>query len=94
MTETLNSEEASNLLKCSKSLACELARTGEVPAILLGSQWLFVKSQLMDYLQQRARDEQAVRREELVVREAMVASMEPTKVRGRPRRSRQAWAVT
>lgn len=93
MTDTLNSEEASSLLKCSKAFACELARTGEIPAVQLGGQWLFIKSQIIDYLLERAREEQALRREHAASNTLVVASQEQPRGRGRPRRKSTVWAV-
>lgn len=93
MSDTLNSEEASSLLKCSKALACELARTGEIPAVQLGGQWLFVKSQVIEYLLERAREEQALRREEIGAKATRVNNAEPPRGRGRPRRNTKVWAV-
>ena len=93
MTETLNSEEASSLLKCSKAIACELARTGEIPAVQLGEQWLFVKSLIMDYLHERAREEQALRRDHAAPNSLVFASQEQPRGRGRPRRKSSVWAV-
>lgn len=94
MNETLNSEEASSLLKCSKSFACELARTGEIPAVHLGGQWLFIRSQILEYLLERARDEQALRRERGASIPSLIATNETPRSRGRPRKKEALWSVS
>lgn len=87
MTDTLNTEEAANILKCSQQLACELARRGEVPAMMLAGQWLFVREQLMQWITDRAREEQAKRREMTLAASKIVSEIDETipRTRGRPR---------
>lgn len=83
MTDTLDTQGAAELLHVSKAHTQELARRGEIPAVLLGGSWLFVRTDLLDWLRARAADEQRARREAA----ATVASLpKPARSRGRPRK--------
>lgn len=89
MHDTLNTEEAAKVLKCSKQFVCELARRGEIPAVQLAGQWLFVKAQLLEWLSAKAFDEQARRREQSY-HVANSSGNEPVqkRERGRPRNAK------
>ena len=89
MHDTLNTEEAAKVLKCSKQFVCELARRGELPAVQLGGQWLFVKLQLLDWLSAKAFDEQARRREQSFhVAKTAGDELVKKRERGRPRNAK------
>jgi excisionase family DNA binding protein len=60
--DLINAEEFAVELKCSPEQVEELARAGEIPGLKLGRGWLFVRSDALAFLAQRARDEAAERR--------------------------------
>jgi hypothetical protein len=65
ITETLDVKGAADLLHCSHNMVRDMAARGEIPATYIAGQWLFLRSQLLDDLAARARQEQAKRREEV-----------------------------
>jgi len=71
MTDTIDSNECANLLRCTPEQVEELARAGEIPGLKIGRSWLFVRADLLDYLAQKAREEAAERRSKRQVREVM-----------------------
>lgn len=62
MNETINSESCAELLHCTPEQVEELARAGEIPGLKLGRSWLFVRSDLLAYLAEKARQEAQERR--------------------------------
>lgn len=60
--ETIGSEECAVLLRCTPEQVEELARAGEIPGLKLGRGWLFVRSDLLAYLAEKARAEAEERR--------------------------------
>lgn len=62
MGETIDSSECSELLHCTPEQVEELARSGEIPGLKLGRGWLFVRSDLLSYLAEKARAEAQERR--------------------------------
>lgn len=62
MGETIDSAECSELLRCTPEQVEELARSGEIPGLKLGRGWLFVRSDLLSYLAEKARAEAQERR--------------------------------
>lgn len=61
-TETINSDECAELLRCTAEQVEELARAGEIPALKIGRSWLFLRSDLLAYLAEKARHEAQERR--------------------------------
>lgn len=53
--EILTLEEASRLLKLSRSTLYGLVQSRKVPAFKLGRSWRFVKASLIHWLEERAR---------------------------------------
>lgn len=62
MSETIDTDECAALLKCSPAQVEELARSGEIPGLKLGKGWLFIRSDLLSYLGEKARQEAQARR--------------------------------
>lgn len=62
MTETIDSTECAELLRCTPEQVEELARAGEIPGLKLGRSWLFVRHDLLAYLAEKARLEAEKRR--------------------------------
>ena len=60
--ETIDSEECAALLRCTSEQVEELARAGEIPGLKIGRSWLFVRSDLLAYLAEKARHEADERR--------------------------------
>lgn len=60
--ETIGSTECAELLRCTAEQVEELAREGEIPGLKIGRSWLFVRSDLLVYLAQKARTEAETRR--------------------------------
>lgn len=48
--ETLNTFEASELLKCSENYIRELAESGELRGAKIGKGWIFLRSDVLDYV--------------------------------------------
>lgn len=83
MTETLDTKGAAELLHVSEKLAAKMAREGELPAVWLAGQWLFVRHELLSWLTDKAREEQRFRREQAL---AMADIQKPVRGPGRPRK--------
>ncbi len=60
--ETIDSDECAALLRCTSEQVEELARAGEIPGLKFGRGWLFVRSDLLAYLAEKARREADERR--------------------------------
>lgn len=86
MSDTLDSKGAAELLHVSVKHIQELARKGEIPAVWIAGQWIFIKDDLLSSLVQRARDEQRQRREMSLHVNLIVESVNPRKP-GRPRKA-------
>lgn len=83
MSETLDTKGAAELLHISVQFAQQLANRGEIPAVQLGKSFLFLKSDLIQWLADRARSEQRERQRQM----ALAAEMpRPIRTRGRPRK--------
>lgn len=85
MSITLDSKGAADLLHVSVKHVQELARRGEIPAIYIAGQWIFIQDDLISVLTQRARDEQRQRRETHQHVGAIVQA-EGARKAGRPRK--------
>jgi excisionase family DNA binding protein len=86
MSDTIDSKGASELLHVSVKHVQELARRGEIPAVWIAGQWVFVRDELLAYLIQRSRDEQKQRRETQFHVDAVVDPSVKRKA-GRPRKA-------
>ncbi len=86
MSDTLDSKGAAELLHVSVKHVQELARKGEMPAVWIAGQWIFVKDDLLSFLSQRARDEQRQRRETTQHLNSVLDPASPRKP-GRPRKA-------
>ena len=62
MSDTIDTEQCAELLHCKPDQVEELARTGEIPGLKLGRSWLFIRSDLLAYLAEKARSEAQDRR--------------------------------
>jgi excisionase family DNA binding protein len=85
MSDILTTEEAAELMRMSIPTIRGLAATGEVPAIQMG-EWRFLKTQLLDYMAARAKDEQRRRQEQHAERKNQPEVTELPRERGRPRK--------
>lgn len=86
MSDTLDSKGVADLLHVSVKHVQELARRGEIPAVWIAGQWIFVRTELMDHLIQRSRDEQRQRRETHIHVESVIEPNMKRRV-GRPRKA-------
>lgn len=82
MSETLDTRGAAEILHVSEKLTAKMAREGELPAVWLAGQWLFVRQELLTWLSDRAKEEQRFRREQVL---AMAEIEKPSRPRGRPK---------
>lgn len=78
-SETIDSEECAELLRCTSDQVEELARAGEIPGLKFGRGWLFVRADLLAYLAEKARAEAQERRSKR-------APNAPTPLMAKPRR--------
>lgn len=60
--ETINSQECAELMHCTSERVEEMARSGEIPGLKIGRNWLFVRGDLLAYLAEKAREEAQMRR--------------------------------
>lgn len=60
--EVIDADECAALLRCSVEQVEESTRAGELPGIKQGRGWIFVRSDLLDFIAQRARQEAAERK--------------------------------
>jgi len=81
--DTMTTKHAADLLHISEKLCAKLAREGEIPAVWLAGQWLFLRDELINWLVERAREEQRSRREMAL---AMQNIEPPKRSAGRPRK--------
>jgi hypothetical protein len=89
--ETIDSETAAVLLHCDDSQTVEsLARKGIIPGTKFGKSWIFLRSQLVDCIRDKASAEAEVRRggmrpSEREVEDLGPGAPAPRRGRGRPR---------
>jgi excisionase family DNA binding protein len=62
MRDVINSEECAVLLHCTSELVEEMARAGELPALKIGRNWIFLRADLLVFLAEKARQEALERR--------------------------------
>ena len=60
--EIISATEVADLLSCTEEQAEELTRRGEIPGTKFGRGWLYVRSDLLAYVAERARREAQERR--------------------------------
>jgi excisionase family DNA binding protein len=61
MNDIIGTEDAAALLQVEPRTIKEWARDGKVPATKVGRRWLYSRAQLREWVEARARTEQAVR---------------------------------
>jgi excisionase family DNA binding protein len=83
MTDTLDTRGAAELLHVSEAYVQQLARSGKIPGVQLGNNWLFIRQDLLDCLRAMAAEEQRKRREQT---ELAADQPKPIRRRGRPRK--------
>jgi hypothetical protein len=82
--KTLDSNEASELLKIGVDKTLELARSGTFPAKCWGNKWVFIEEDLINWLKDETKREQ----EERIIRKLIGDSPSPNNYsRGRKRNS-------
>ena len=57
MSETIGSTECADLLRCTAEQIEEMARAGDIPGIKIGRSCLFVQSDLLAYIAEKARED-------------------------------------
>ena len=60
--ETITAADVAELLSCTEEQAEELTRRGEIPGTKFGKSWIYVRSDLLAYVAERARREAEERR--------------------------------
>jgi excisionase family DNA binding protein len=61
-SDTIDSDQCAELLKCTPEQVEALARDGDIPGLKIGRSWLFIRADLLAYLAERARAEAQDRR--------------------------------
>lgn len=84
MPEILNSKEAAELMRLSIPTIRGMAASGEIPAMQIGDDWRFLKSQLIEYVASRSIAEQRKRQEQYVTKKAIQEANPTPGKRGRP----------
>jgi excisionase family DNA binding protein len=69
MMKTYDIIEAAEFLKVDRTTALELAGLGELPGAKIGRAWVFMESDLVDYLRDKVRRQTNQRREDQDVRQ-------------------------
>ena len=67
--KTYDINEAADFLKVDRSTALDLAGAGELPGAKIGRAWVFLESDLIDYLRDKVRRQTDERREEAALRQ-------------------------
>lgn len=62
--ETISAAEVADLLNCTEEQVEGLTRKGEIPGTKFGKSWVYVRSDLLAYVAERARREAQERRQE------------------------------
>ena len=62
MADTINAEQCAELLQCTAETVEELTRKGELPGVKFGRGWIYVKTDLLAYLAEKARQDAEERR--------------------------------
>lgn len=86
MADTINAQQCAELLQCNSETVEELTRKGELPAVKFGRGWIYVKSDLLAYLAEKARNEAQERRIEVqkkLSQPAATTALRPVKSRRR-----------
>ena len=87
--KTYDINEAADFLKVDRATALDLAGSGELPGAKVGRAWVFLESDLVDYLRDKVRRQTTERREETALRQRK--SKEPLTYAAQPsiRRKRE-----
>jgi excisionase family DNA binding protein len=67
--KTYDINEAADFLKVDRATALERAASGELPGAKIGRAWVFLESDLVEYLRDKVRGQTTVRREETALKE-------------------------
>ena len=67
--KTYDINETADFLKVDRATALGLAGSGELPGAKVGRAWVFLESDLVDYLRDRVRRETTERKEETALRQ-------------------------
>lgn len=95
MEDTLDLEQCANFLNIDTSTAQKLAATGILPGAKIGKGWVFLRSDLVEYLRAEVRRQQRERQGKATVEQELKAAaernpsmvMEPPRKRGREKRT-------
>ncbi|GAC1569100.1 MAG: hypothetical protein NVS3B3_23110 [Aquirhabdus sp.] len=81
--KTFGIDECAAFLNIARTHALTLAGTGELPGAKIGREWVFLESDLIDYLQVEVKKQVRERRSRAVVSEELeaTAAMMPSMVR-------------
>lgn len=83
MHDILTTEEAAAMMRLSIPTLRGMAASGEIPAVQMG-EWKFLKTQLLDYMSARAKEEQRRRQESHAAEQSNPAPRTEPPKRGRP----------
>lgn len=82
-SDTIDSDECAELLKCTPVQVEALARDGDIPGLKIGRGWLFIRADLLAYLAERARAEAQERRQRRAAPAKGPSNVQPLKPRRR-----------
>lgn len=86
--KTFDIHEAADFLKIDRKTAMELAATGDLPGAKVGRAWVFLETDLVDYLRDKVRRQTNERREQQRIEKRAPTRPDPSSVlpvRGRRR---------
>jgi len=86
---TYDIAEAADFLKVDRTTVLELAGLGELPGAKVGRAWVFMESDLVEYLRDRVRRQTNERREATALRANACATTGRSSINGRRVRSRR-----
>lgn len=72
--KTYDIHEAAEFLKVDRTTALDLAGSGELPGAKVGRSWVFLESDLVEYLRDRVRQQTNERRDQLRARDTTVSA--------------------
>lgn len=87
--KTYDINEAADFLKVDRTTALSLAGTGELPGAKIGRAWVFLESDLVEYLRDKVRRQTNTRRDDAAMRQNALKDVvgETTRPKGQRRRA-------
>ena len=87
LPETVDIDEAAALMKAETDKVMELARCGDLPGAKIGKAWVFMREDVVEFVQKRIDDDTLRRRQESRPKPIGVLVSRPAHGRTRPRPS-------